>query len=257
MNKKHLPTSRDMRRLVLGLPQIEEVLIALQQALVIGVGILKGGTGKSTSTLYMALWFAIVMRKRVCVLDTDSNSQSLSNWCAMHEAMGETIPFALVEHSVTDRKGPSLGQRLAKLRTEYDVVLVDIGGGDKEAYVDLCEYANLLLIPVAPSGWETSRLQASLETAQKAARLNDMGLHVYVMMIKCNFTTTLPEEARAVLESPADGMIPPPMMHPYFDVSGAPQYVRSWTETPKIRDLEEFGQVIRHAMTAIEIEETS
>jgi chromosome partitioning protein len=223
--------------------------------LVIGVGILKGGTGKSTTVLYIALWLSRVCGLRVAVVDTDDNSQSLARWCIMHRALGENIPFTLVEHRTSGHGSISLKSRLKKLRDDYDVVLVDLGGGDKETFIDLCVNGHLLLMPSAPSGWETSRVQATLQTAASAAQVNPHGLSVYSFFVKCNFNTTLPEEQREVmsidLSAHDEDHIVPTFLGPYFDVGSAPHYPRSWEVMPNLTHLEEFSLVIRHAMQGV------
>lgn len=255
MNKKLTPDPRDLKGMLAPVPQIIRWIKARTGALIVGVGMLKGGTGKSTSVLYLALWFARVLNLKVCVVDTDTNSQSLANWYAKHEALGSTPPFAIVEHDVSDRRTPTLKKRIKELAPLYDVVLVDLGGGDKEAFVDLCEFGHLLFVPAAPSGWETSRVQPTLQTAASAARLNVEGLIVYMILVACDFNTSLPREQRAALEVDLseidDDFVPVPLPHPYVDVSDAVHYPRSWESIPKLGDLEEFSLLMRYAMVAV------
>ncbi|MGW9067895.1 ParA family protein [Streptomyces yangpuensis] len=255
MNKKHLPqTTRELRCLMASIEAIKQ-WIKERHTLVVGCGVLKGGTGKSTTILYLALWFAWSLGLKVGVIDTDNNSQSLGNWCRAHAALGEKIPFELIEHNPKDPNGPTLEKRIKQLRGSFDVLLVDLGGGDRETFTDFCILGDLLLMPSAPSGWETSRIQATLQTAARAARLNEHGLTVYMFFVKCNFQTTLPEEQRAVLETDLseidEDFIPVPLVHPYFDISGTPHYVRSHEVIPRRSQLHEFGELMRHAMVEI------
>lgn len=252
MNPKHKPRDdRELKRLMASVAQIKD-WIRSRGGLAVGIGVLKGGTGKSTSTLYLALWFARTLGMRVVIVDTDFNSQTLATWVAIRDALGEKVPFALVEHNVNDRKGPTLEKRIKELKADYDVVLVDLGGGDKEAFTDLCIQGDLLLMPSAPSGWETVRIQATLQTAARAARLNENGLGVHYFFVACKFTTSLPEEQRAILATDLSerdpDFIPVPFVHPYFDVSGHAHYTRAWEETPRLNDLDEFSHLVRHVL---------
>lgn len=226
-----------------------------RRGLVVGVGILKGGAGKSTSSLYLALYFALVLNLDVVIVDTDDNSQSLTRWYAQHKALGHKIPFTLVEHPVKGKDAITLEKRLKDLKGKHDVIIVDLGGGDKETFTDLCQDGHLLLMPSAPSGWETDRIQATLHTASRAARLNLEGLAVYNFFVKCDFKTTLAEEEREAvmvdLSEDDPDFIMPPFLHPYFDISNAPHHIRSWNTMPKRRELEEWGLLIRHALKAI------
>jgi hypothetical protein len=49
--------------------------------------------------------------------------------------------------------------------------------------------------------------------------------------------------------------VPPPFLHPYFDISQAPHHTRSWNEMPGRGDLKEWGELVRHAMKGIIEEE--
>lgn len=255
VNWRHKPKSeKELRALIAPVKAIVE-WIRSRGALLIGVGILKGGAGKSTSALYIALYCARVLGLRVAIVDTDNNSQSLANWFAVHKALGDAIPFDLYEHPVTGKDVITLDKRVKKLRPHYDVIIVDLGGGDKETFTDLCQEGDILLMPSAPSGWETVRIQATLQTAARAARLNIGGLAVYNFFVKCDFRTTLPMEQREAMAVDLSGQdedfIMPPFLHPYFDVSNAPHHIRSWEEVPKVTDLDEWGLLIRHAMVGV------
>lgn len=254
-NWRHKPSNeKELLRLMAPIPAIVK-WVKTRRGFVIGVGILKGGTGKSTTALYLALYFAIVLNLDVAVVDTDDNSQSLSRWYALHKTLGNKIPFTLVEHPTKGKDAISLKKRLKSLQGKHDVVIVDLGGGDKETFIDLCELARLLLMPSAPSGWETDRIQATLQTAASAARINLEGISVYNFFTRCDFTSTLAEEEReAMAEDLSDedeDFVPPPFLHPYFDISKAPHHGRSWTVMPKRGDLEEWGLLVRHAMKGI------
>lgn len=253
-NWRHKPGDGELRRLMAPVQSIVK-WVKTRRGFVIGVGVLKGGTGKSTTALYLALYFALVLNLDVAVVDTDDNSQSLSRWFATHKALGNKVPFTLIEHPVKGKDAISLKKRLKSLKDKHDVVIVDLGGGDKETFIDLCAQAALLLMPSAPSGWETDRIQATLQTASSAAVLNAEGIAVYNFFVKCDFSSTLPEEEREAmaidLSDEDEDFVPPPFLHPYFDISKAPHHIRSWNVMPKRGDLEEWGLLIRHAMLGI------
>jgi cellulose biosynthesis protein BcsQ len=257
-NWRHKPeTERDLLKLMAPVKSVVRWIKA-RKGFVVGVGILKGGTGKSTTTLYLALYFSVVLNLNVAVVDTDNNSQSLARWVTTHLALGHKVPFTLVKHPTAGADAISLKKRMRTL-TEYDVVIVDLGGGDKETFIELCATARLLLMPSAPSGWETDRIQATLQTAASAAVLNEEGIDVYNFFVKGDFATTLCDEEREAmavdLSEEDEDFVMPPFLHPYFDISKAPHHQRSWTVMPKRADLEEWGLLARHAMQGI-IEES-
>ncbi|MFF7198191.1 division plane positioning ATPase MipZ [Streptomyces sp. NPDC008079] len=224
--------------------------------LVIGVGILKGGTGKTTSALYMALYLARVMGLKVVFVDTDDNSQSAENWVSIRERRHprENVPFDL--HLFKNRKetDPDLAEVIEELKQHYQVVIVDIGGGDKEAYSDLCMTANVLVMPTAPSGYETTRVAPSMKLAMKAAKFNTSvtGLHAYVLMVKTSKSNRLADEQRDSLEVALQSMDQVDAIVPEaFQISNAVHYPRSWEQTPSREDLKEFGFLLRFMMKGV------
>lgn len=263
MNRRIEPEPRELKKLMATFEAIMHFFKTLNgDGLVIGSGVLKGGTGKSTSALYIALWWAWIAGLRVVVVDTDAKSQSLTTWYHKMKALGAPVPFDFVEHDVAkagqrigDIRYPRLRERLSKLRKEYDVVVVDLGGGDNETFAEACENAHIMLMPVAPSGWEHERLDATRYLCERHARLNPWGLVYTAMLVRCDFSTSLADEARYVLENPPEPedehdeeQAPMPLPHPYFDISKAPHHVRSWDWPPKRSELEEWGLLIKHIM---------
>lgn len=61
-------------------------------AFVIVVGMLKGGTGKTTSAWFIALYYAVVLDLPTLLLDADATSQSAYDWFKVAQAAGFEIP---------------------------------------------------------------------------------------------------------------------------------------------------------------------
>ncbi|MFJ4902850.1 division plane positioning ATPase MipZ [Streptomyces sp. NPDC088727] len=224
--------------------------------LVIGVGVLKGGTGKTTSTIFLALWLAVVLGLSVAVIDTDDNSQTVDNWYRIREMMTppEKVPFDLYSYDPKDEDGPDLDDVIDELGQSHQVVIVDSGGAGKETYWEMCKSANLVILPVAPSGYETSRIKASLRQAAKGAKANS-DLRVSVFLVKCSGNNSLAEEQRPLLEALIEAEDPAKvkafMVPEEFQISGSPDYPRSWETTPKRAHLDEFGMLLRHLMKGL------
>ena len=209
-------------------------------ALIICVGLIKGGTGKTTSVIFIAMWFVIAKRKRVLAIDADAMSQTLYTWYTKLSKAGVNIPFDVVRHHPTD----DLGEFLDEKKHEYDVILVDVGGGDLQAFHEANKRASLLLMPASPSGFEHSRVQASMKAAELAA--NDHignGLAVYVMLVRCDYATTMPGEARAILTERDD---PYPLAD--NEIQYLVQYPRAWERLPKIKELDQYGALMRETL---------
>ncbi|MFI0967059.1 ParA family protein [Streptomyces sp. NPDC021080] len=237
--------------------------------LVIGVGMLKGGTGKTTMTIFFALYLAVILGLKVLVIDTDNNSQSIDNWYKVREARvddegnpePEKVPFDLVTYDCKTKAedDPDLDDVIDSFRDTYDVILVDSGGAGKEEYWELCKSAHMVFLPFAPSGYEWNRIAPTAKTAARGGKANEARLKVFVCMVKCTRRNTLAADARPVVEAimaaKIDGDIREKIdigfVGEEFEISDAPEYPRSWDETPRRTDLEEAGHLFRHGMKAV------
>jgi chromosome partitioning protein len=133
---------------------------------VIVVGGLKGGIGKSTLAMFVALVFATIYGKRVLFVDADPSSQTGYDWWSLAKRSGSPLPFdietwphAKVGDMVTDRT-PG----------KYDVVVIDCGG-DSDAIltsaVEICHFAFLATTPLKA---DLRRIAPTFKAAVAAAR---------------------------------------------------------------------------------------
>src|SRR4051812_45955270 len=97
----------------------------LPQPLIITIGNLKGGVGKTTSAYFIACFFALVYGLRVLVIDADPLSQTGYSWFRKLIKAGIQVPFTLisfpsphVDDCVDDNAESG----------NYDVIIVDTGG---------------------------------------------------------------------------------------------------------------------------------
>ena len=85
--------------------------------MVIGITNLKGGVGKTTISQNLAVCFAH-MEYKVCIVDTDTNQNSLS-WSG---ARSDDLPSVTVV-GITNTK--ALTKTIKKLLEDYDIVKID------------------------------------------------------------------------------------------------------------------------------------
>ena len=108
----------------------------------IGVTNLKGGVGKTTTTINLAVCFAH-MGYKVCIVDTDTNQNSLQ-WFGARE---ESLPEVLVV-GTTDPK--ALTKSVDKLNTQYDIIIMDGTPNLSEMNTRVIVTSDILIIPTRP-----------------------------------------------------------------------------------------------------------
>jgi chromosome partitioning protein len=145
---------------------------------VVVVGGLKGGIGKSTLAMFIALVFAVIYGKRVLYIDADPASQTGYDWHKLAKAGGTPLPFD-IEPWPTSQVGELVVDRTPG---KYDVVVIDCGG-DSDAIlssaVEVCEFALLATTPlkadlrrIAPT------FKAVVEAARRAGRASEIDANV-------------------------------------------------------------------------------
>ncbi len=124
-------------------------------ASIIAIANLKGGVGKST--LSQNLGVSLKKRKHsVCIIDTDTEQKSTVEWGERRAAKEhDLVPVYLVQE-----------ERLAKEVSEYskkhDFVLVDGSPALSEVATKIMMVADLVLVPVMPSGNDYGALEKFL-----------------------------------------------------------------------------------------------
>ena len=132
---------------------------------VIGITGQKGGSGKTTLTVNLAVWLTKKGFK-VSVLDRDPQA-AVSHW---HDR-GEGLPFAI--HSDLEAK---LGSAIAtRKRAGDDIVIVDTAPSIGGAFTEIPLYADLILLPSTPSGTDVDALYTSFEQMKEKYHHENVG----------------------------------------------------------------------------------
>jgi len=119
----------------------------------IGITNLKGGVGKTTLSINLAVCFAH-MGYKVCVVDTDTNQNSLQ-W---YGARDEGLPHVLVV-GTTDPK--ALTKAVDSLNGHHDIIIMDgTPNLSSEMNTRVMMTADLLLIPVRPGANDFRAMEA-------------------------------------------------------------------------------------------------
>ncbi len=119
------------------------------------VGNMKGGTGKSTITFNLAVWYGL-QGKSLCLLDLDPQKTFL-----------DVVEVRQEEQYEPELPLPLDKTHLAKLPQAVDEVLMDVSMSDEASLEKAIALTDRIIIPVAPSQadiWSTQRFLKKIHT---------------------------------------------------------------------------------------------
>ena len=132
---------------------------------VITVAQQKGGTGKTTLVVQLALAFIKYHNLKVAIIDTDPQG-SLGKWFMIRSDNG------LSETNLTFKTASLWGAQYESkiLKQDHDIVFIDTPPKIESDARPAIEAANLVIIPVAPSPVDFWATEGIIEIAKKAKR---------------------------------------------------------------------------------------
>ncbi|WP_330184891.1 ParA family protein [Nocardia sp. NBC_01503] len=155
----------------------------LPEPLVVTLGNLKGGVGKTTSAFFLAAYFATVHRLRVLVIDADPLSQTGYSWYRRLRKENIEVPFELiafpsrhVNDCITDNAG------------KYEVIIVDAGGESADIFKAAVPESDELILVTSVSPSEVKRVPSTYRAAEEAATESAKQIRVRVLMTKVPVT---------------------------------------------------------------------
>lgn len=154
--------------------------------MVIGVVSLKGGSGKTTSSIFLATCAALKGRG-VTLVDADEEQSSLA-WARFAELPFETVPA----------ERDSLARQVRSLSESGDVV-IDTPPNNREMLMRTAMLADLIVVPVKPTGMDVDRLMPTLELLRDAEATRG-ALDVAILFTQWDGRRVLSREATEALE---------------------------------------------------------
>jgi chromosome partitioning protein len=161
--------------------------------MIITVTSLKGGVGKSTITQNLAVAFAH-MGYKVAVVDADTNLSSV-RWSGLRP---EDLP-TIFTAGYPD--GKELAANIKPINQNYDLVFIDGTPSLSKVTSKILLIADLVLIPILPSGLDVWATEQFLERFQEACDQREEAIPSYFIINQNNSTNLSQEVADALSET--------------------------------------------------------
>jgi len=158
---------------------------------VISVANSKGGVGKSTITILLASALAKQNKKKILIMDTDSQ-ESVFKWYETQKHFYDTDPLVTVERIAVNH----VQMYLQKFGESYDIIFIDVPrmteGIREGSNAQLLYYCDSILIPVLGSQFDVQSTKSFYNIVKDAqAKKEELGYDytVYAFMNRVNSRT--------------------------------------------------------------------
>jgi len=133
--------------------------------MIVVIGGVKGGTGKSTIAVNLTALLASE-KKKVLLVDADEQG-SAADWVEQRESA--QIPTLWTTVRLT---GSAVRTQVDKLKSNYDVIIIDAGGRDTTSQRAALTIADVFIAPFQPRSLDVWTLGKVSEIVQEAKALN-------------------------------------------------------------------------------------
>jgi chromosome partitioning protein len=166
---------------------------------IIVVGNTKGGIGKSTNAVQVAVGRAC-QGKDVLLVNADRQSSS-SNAIDRRDAAGLAPSVTLVAYP----DGQQLRTQVLRQLDKYDDIVIDAGGRDSSAFRHAMMIADVMLVPIAPGDFELDALEDELvpliREIQASRGDNPLPIYAYLNMAEAKKFSSDNLDTRKSIES--------------------------------------------------------
>ncbi len=149
------------------------------------VGNLKGGTGKSTISFNLAVWCAYHLR-RTLLIDTDPLHTIASLLEVRTQEQHQPVIYSLIAEE------SKVAQEVERVADLFNDIIVDIGAGDKEGFRAALKAADKVLIPLLPGQADVWALEDVMALIAEA-RQEKPDLPVMAVINKADTNRQIPE----------------------------------------------------------------
>ena len=128
---------------------------------IVSIASTKGGSGKTTLAVCVGAHFAVEMGLKVALIDLDGPQFHAAKWIRRSAKLNEAIRVVTLKDII--RQKQKVWQALDKLRTQFDIVLIDVVGADSEPLNDGLVNADLVVIPAGDSTLDVDGIDMTVD----------------------------------------------------------------------------------------------
>ncbi len=142
--------------------------------MIVVVGGIKGGTGKTTLATNLAV-LRSASNKKVLLVDADEQ-KSTSIWANQRDVLGIKTAWSTIQLG-----GKALRSQILRMQSDYDDVIIDVGGRETTSLRAAISIADIFLIPFKPRSldiWTLSEVKALVSEMRPA----NLDLKVFAMI---------------------------------------------------------------------------
>jgi chromosome partitioning protein len=134
--------------------------------MILAVGNVKGGVGKTTLAINLAIALAAAKRD-VLLIDGDEQGTALAFTDLRTTAKGSPGYTAVALH------GPNIRTQVRQLQPKYSDIVIDVGGRDTGSLRAALTVAQIVLIPVKPRSFDLWGVDQTAALVDEARSIND------------------------------------------------------------------------------------
>lgn len=162
--------------------------------MIICVGGIKGGCGKSITAVNLTVIRSILKHKNILLVDAD-DQKTASDWVDQRIMLGVNTPWTTIK--LYDK---AVKSEILKLKKNYDDIIIDCGGRDNMSLRSALYVADIFVIPFQPKIFDVWTLSKVCQIVSEAKEVNE-NLKTYCFINSAETRGSDADEAEEILKS--------------------------------------------------------